>query len=798
MLYENKYLKVDLSGRGGFPSRIDMKLPDGDYAVLHDNRPALEIVLGNGQTVSPVLPDGYSPDRYKLKNCERIQFDRLPFHDQLGRVMKDFYLTIRYEFWDDGTVFGTSYFVCEDYSADFSIRGYRFNYDLDLSEFEQFGVPFGEWADLSGTASTLQFRNQKFDGIRENFNFSCKRKDGLGIYAEVFMEEADSLAREKSGCATEFKWSEKHAGITWDFQNVEAKRSRNFEWAELNSWGFLFRASPTERRNPPLRMYHLIDNYEERMPSLRTLKLMADAGADVIVIHEGWRSDPVNFAVPWDPSALKKFIEEAHKLNIRIALYIRGHDELTTMEDYCDWFAMYLKPNWDGLYADFGGVSNGLINGKKRFRMHYLKMRKIRDTIGEYGLFYSHSGMLYSAVGMTPELIDGYTSGEGERGALGSERFMHEYVSGSYITTGTFWTAAYPHYSDGRMVPFMAATGQYPHAPLGTQWKSSSLSHPGVPGINDLYLRPLWKIWGCFKFMRKICFYTDFNSCSVIRNPDPALNGAFLEIAPEKKCALLLLSNFSNSKREVSVSINWSDTGFEPDMDHCSIYRLCPDQNSPGKAEKYDSWTDFSLHLPANGVGGFLIGEPELVFEMLKDFEKPYPLPSKERELHLQTVAEQRRLRMPSASPVSDLYMKLVMPETHVPFICGDIFHSLEHQIGFTDPEKGFVQLGYISKKGFSVEKPTDVDWIWAEEESPWISLRDLFPEGGIYTVVIRSFCVKIGAGIYFHSLHEAIISPEPDEHVPGTYRLTYYNEVEPDRENFHFSISLTPTGNRI
>ena len=108
------------------------------------------------------------------------------------------------------------------------------------------------------------------------------------------------------------------------------------------------------------------------------------------------------------------------------------------------------------------------------------------------------------------------------------------------------------------------------------------------------------------------------------------------------------------------------------------------------------------------------------------------------------------------------------------------------------DPEKGFVQLGYVTKKGFTTEKPTEADWIWAEEESPWVSLRELFPGGGIHTVVIRSYCVRIGNGLYFHSLHEAVISPQPDEHALGAYRLTYCNEIEPERENFHFSINLS------
>ena len=375
-------------------------------------------------------------------------------------------------------------------------------------------------------------------------------------------------------------------------------------------------------------------------------------------------------------------------------------------------------------------------------------------------------------------------------GSLSKSRFMHESLSGAYVTTGSFWTAAFPHYGSAHMIPFMALTGQYPHTPLGTQWKSSSLSHPQVPGINDLYLRPLWKLWGTFKYMRDIVFYTDYNSCSVIRNPDPVQNGVYLEIDPAKKCALLLLSNFGNQKRQVSASIQWSETVFQPESGS-AVYKLCPGQASPGKAEKYSSAVDFCLELPENGVGGFLIGENSVTAELIREFEKPYPAPSEELQAHLRKVEEQKQLRAPSPEPVPELYMKLVMPETHVPFICGDSFHSLEHRIGFLDPEKGFVQLGYITKKGFSREKPTETEWIWAEEQSPWISCRELFPAGGVCTVIVRSFGIRIGKGDYFHSLHEMVVSPEMDEQAPGAYRLTYFNEVEPERENFHFSINL-------
>lgn len=796
MIYENEFIKIDFATEyGGFPGKILMKILEEEYPVMPEKKGhILEIALGNGKTIHPVIPEGYEPDRYRLENCERIQFDRMPFADQNGEKFETFFLTIRYEFWDDGTVFATTYFVCEQYMTDFSICSCKFNFRLDFNAFEEIGIPVGALADFSkGAGSPEKFCDFTREGIIPNFNFSCKRKDSAGIYAEIFMEEAPSLERRKENCSTQVVWKEKTVDICWDFQSKEAFANKGFEWAFLNSWGFLFRAAPQKRRNPPLRMYHVIDNYTGRIPSLHTLHLMHEAGADVVVLHEAWRSDPVNFAVPWDPAALKSFIGEAHKLDMRVVLYIRGHQELTTMEESCDWFGMYLRENWDGLYADFGGACNGMTDGRIRFRMHYLKIRNIRKVLGKHGLFYAHSGMLSSGIGLTPELVDGYVSGEGENGVLGSGRFVHEHVSGSFLTNGTFWTAAFPHYGDGRMIPFMASTGQYPHMPLGTQWKSSSLSHPGVPGVNDIYIRALWKLWGTFKYMRDIVYYTDYNSCGVIANPGKEELGVYLQTAPAGKCALLILANFSKEEKNCSISIDWSKVVSGNWDGPFKVWKLTPDEKSPGKAVEYKSFTDFSLCLAGNSVGGFFIGNEEASSSVIKEFERSYPEISEEQKKHFQLVQKQKELRKAPGSAVEDLYMKMVMPEAHIPFICVKEFHSLEHRIGFMDENGKFVFLGYITKKGFTREKPSPEDWVWSQEESEWISLREIFPKGGRYTVVIRSFGILImGKGEYFHSLHELILSPEKHKEGKNTHLLTFLNEVEPQRENFHFDIFLT------
>ncbi|MBP5183004.1 MAG: hypothetical protein J6331_08275, partial [Lentisphaeria bacterium] len=153
--FENKFLHVEFAPEsGGFPSRIAVKAPDGEiFLVPGGKESTFAIRLGNGKTLHPVLPEGYEPDRYALEECRRVQFDRIPFTDQYGAKSPDFFLTVRYEFWDDGTVFATSYFVCEKYMTDFSITSCRFQFDLDFSTFQRIGTPFGTQADMASSGN---------------------------------------------------------------------------------------------------------------------------------------------------------------------------------------------------------------------------------------------------------------------------------------------------------------------------------------------------------------------------------------------------------------------------------------------------------------------------------------------------------------------------------------------------------------------------------------------------------------------------------------------------------------------
>ena len=52
------------------------------------------------------------------------------------------------------------------------------------------------------------------------------------------------------------------------------------------------------------------------------------------------------------------------------------------------------------------------IDGRIHFRRHYMNLKKLRERIGPDGVFFSHTGPSYSALGMN--FITGYVSGEGD------------------------------------------------------------------------------------------------------------------------------------------------------------------------------------------------------------------------------------------------------------------------------------------------------------------------------------------------------------------------------------------------
>ena len=112
--------------------------------------------------------------------------------------------------------------------------------------------------------------------------------------------------------------------------------------------------------------------------------LMAAEGADLLVLHENWRTDPQNGSVPYDDAEFRRLMQTAHRHGLRVAPYIRGN-EISIREDRADWFDEFFRRDYDGLYMDYGtpicystGLDEIYPGGRIGFREYYLAMRELR------------------------------------------------------------------------------------------------------------------------------------------------------------------------------------------------------------------------------------------------------------------------------------------------------------------------------------------------------------------------------------------------------------------------------------
>ena len=786
---------------GGFPTRVVLKEGNGaETVIIENNNPQLLITLGDGRQLSPFIPDDCVISHYPIAGgAERLEFRKLLWADASGTVMDKFQMSLRHEFWPDGTTFTNAFFMVEDNNGP-DIKAFELRTPVKTAAFDDVRWGFfprptsGVDGAFIQTIATARFidsgTDRSFDGqIVPEVNFNCYRKKAPGVYLEFFMEGQNSLSGKPNDNASSVLWNGKDSvQLYWNFQK-DICHSKQRPWQWQNQWGWIIAKAPTKRRFPPLKMYHYFDNYL-RYPDSRQMGKIVAADTDVLVTHENWRFDPQNGGTPYDAEKFALVLKQADEHNIRVAVYIRG-DELSASEESCDWFDSLLEKGKDGLYMDYGGPIHEAIppnerfqGGRIAFRKHFLKIRRYRERVGEDGIFLSHTGPFFSALGMTGGNIDGYVSGEGERGMLIKGRTEHEYFSEAFVCCGSMWTAAFPEYGTAKMVPFLAATGQFPHNPLGSQLKSSSLSHHGEPGINDVYLRPLWKLWGMFRKECDLSIFNDYNCYAVLSHADTQ-TGGYMMITKNKKSALLILTNFSEQTRTVQTTVDWRQTGF--DIDNSKAWLCRPKQTSPGVPAAYKDKV-FSTEIEGLGVAGWLLTlEPKLVKESLDSYAKPYPeLDAADLE-HLKLVEHQKHLRNEPQS-AKELYLQVEVLTLNTPYedsLYWDLYeNSLE--LGTFDTDGNFNRIGWICKNGFVKTEPQKEQFVWAGQVSTWVPLHELLPSG-THNLGIR----RMHQGTPFYSFITATLSPDANTGNPGAYTLEFMNEIECDRAFITWKINL-------
>ena len=720
-----------------------------------------------------------------MEVIEKEDYTTVNFHSLQVTPDQKLQMNIRYSLYKDGTVFAEP-FLFGTMCNPIKLSKMALVMELNMSEFAKvrFAMPYrpkevdGKLIQTSAPERELVPGDNRIidNGIFPQIGLYCCSNKNLALYAEIFMESDGSAAGKNADTESSVIWKNGNPILTWNFQNrIDAPVCGPWQWR--NRFGFVIAPAPIERKFPPFAMFHYIDNFD-RYPDEETLQSIVDSGADVLIIHENWRSDIQNGGQPINYKRLKKVVDFAHKHDIRVALYMRG-SEPSVSENYLDWFSELLIPNYDGLYMDYGGPFGFMkpadeLNpgGSILFRHHHNLARLRRKTAGENGFVLAHTGPMFSAIGMTGNLIDGYVSGEGEKGLLLRSQFDHAYYSMAAVASGSLWSAAFPEYGSKEIIPFLAATGQYPHVPLGTQFQSCSLSHPPVAAINDQVFMPLWRLWQLMKGKTDLKVFNDYNSVGVFPKDE---NISHYMMCKDDELAVCIYGNFSHEAQKVNTVINWEKINFSAENKKVT---LCMN----GQAITLDSDT---FEIPPLGVAAIVVGEADF-----DSYMRPFPKLCQKGEKYLEKVQQQKLNR---ACPVEaeNYYLRISVPDIAITYENSMVLDLYDNRfvLGEVDIDGNFKKLGFIGKNGFQKEETCKEDLVTNGMESVWIDLKEIVGSGTKHLAIQslhRGDLYYVNVPFYsFIQIELGTVKGKSD------YKIEFMNELEEDRSFINFAVKI-------
>ena len=769
---------------GGLPSRFELN--DGTIP-FQGGCEQLTLELEDGSICHPST-QGRKPLHFHTGDADTLEFADLLWRDgKTGRIIPDFHLGMRYELFSNGAFFATAVFHGENAEPP-AIRSFRLQQAMQCRDFSrvrgQVVTRKGKFqaADMQSDTTRVNFEIGEDHLWKNNLlpqvRYYGFREHGPSFYGEFFLESGATLSGKPEDGSTSICWKDGNPLITWEFQNCPAS-SGHRSWQWRNRWGWILTPPPTHRNHAPQIMYHFIDNYRH-YPDEAELEEIISSGCTLFIIHSNWRRDAVNDGIPYDPDRFHAIVRRLHECGIRVAVYCRGNEK-EIVESGAEFFDRYLVKDFDGLYIDYGGPlcrdeapGEFACCGSILFYAYHATFRRLRKRVGEKGFLLVHTGADFSNLIMG--FVDGYVSGEAERGKLIQSREEHEFHTRAGAAVGTLWSAAFPEYTTLPMIPMIASAGQSPHSALGVQFKSSSLSHPPVPGINDTVFRPLWRIWSCFAGEEDVLVFNDYNSAGIFSD---AGFGHYLMVSSDRKRALLVVADFGKVG-VASFQVDWAKTGFSPEGKNC--FRFRPSITEPGNAEPWcaDELRPEFREYPAVG---FYWGE---INPAIRSFSKPYPPPGPSSKRYLQQMAEQRKLRETLCGQELDFRVFCdnsicTMLESSNYFDLWDNrFYLMERQDDGT-----LHQLGEIGRKGLYPEGDIlEEERLRPGESSAKIRLAELLSPG-IHRLAVQSRHF----GQPFYSLITLIFQCGTAAESP----MEFYNDLEPDRSCITWQCRILP-----
>ena len=766
---------------GGFPRKATVIEPDSRRFTAWELAGSGFSVKTKDQTVyHPVCGADTPVNRYKNDGAQVVEFSRIPWKNSRGKDLDHIYLSLKWEFFPDGTVFCDMFLFYASLDVT-TLKDFKLALPLDFSDFDdvKWSVrlhPKKVDATIIQAAPPERFlprtESRSFpQSLFAQANFNAMRKKGPSFFAEFLLEGNNSLFNyDLKDTASAVTRTGKGFEVEWNFQTKPAGGTSFPPLHWRNRIGFLLRPAPVRRNLPPMHICHYIDNFD-RFPTDAQIKAIAGSGAKILMLHDCWRFDTQNGGIPYNEGKFRHGVALAHKYGLRVVPYVRGN-EISVREDAASWFDAYLIKDFDGLYMDYGGPFGYAVAGDENFpggriafREYYKAMRSLRERVGKNGVFYSHTGTGYS--GIASSFFDGYVSGEGERGILIKGRREHEYFSMSAVSPGSMWTAAFPEYSSRRMIPFLAAAAQPPHIPLGKQIESSSLRHPPVPGISDKEFSELLYIWslsGCGS-EHGLTYYTDYNSRGIFAGSDSPETAHTLILTPNGQYGVMTLANCSGMEKDVKASFKLNGA-----FAKYTAYAI-PGQKAPSEVRTL---------APHEVVGAIVALKEETARKLLKQNPRPVMKPSAKMKKYLKFVEEQKALRTPDeASRRNELVIFIPTRVTsHERSLMADLY-DVDFELRERLPDGTIKTFGWISKDGLVKKIPTGNKRLKPGDRSQKIDLAKVLGKGKHEVQVCSthkgySFCSFVIAEITTDRLHGAV---------------EFINELETDRSILHWTV---------
>jgi hypothetical protein len=774
----------------GFPASLGFA---GEKHELLSQASPLLTAKRNGKPIRPSLRGNFKPEVRKHADHLEVLFDNIAWEDDKGEFLDGYRLALRYELFPDGVAFAKTFFYTETETPG-KISAFRLSPHMNLSAKEEANWAYWSFpADGPSAADIQAFTSFERNLARQDFrraentihpyvSFDFGSGSRRDRHLEWFVESWCSLTPDYKNTETDIRWRNRTATVDWTFQKKPVLvAGRPYQWE--NTWGWAIRRFPVERRQPPLRIYHYLDNFQ-RYPSDKLIGQVAEEGANVFILHESWRLLMRDGTFPYDVKELKRTIRSCHRRGLRVMLYVRGNED-GIVEDFGCHLAPFLKHNYDGVYMDYGSARSFTNKeeyspgGRIHFRQFDLKTRRVRDFVGEDGLFISHSGSGFSAVGHT--VLDAYLGGEQEKGLLIQNQTLHSYFSGVSVAPSSLWTGAFPTYRTRKMLPFLATTSQMPFLHAGTQMHSCSLDHPHAPSTLT-FARPLWKLWQIFDGRRDIRVYSS-QSTDGIFSTDNADTGVSLW-ADRLGNVLLIVSNFRDKSCEVKTTVDWEKLGLAPGK---TCHRLHAGEMECA-AERDSTQSAFTATLEGYGITGWLIAETSSGWAAaLKRFVNPYPTHPATEKAHTKKIAHLRQTRF-ETTPWRETFLRVWVqnyPNNYEDALWWDLFENVVELRDLTRKER---LLGYVGAEGFGKTPPKREKLLWPGIVSPWIPLSKLLKEaGGTHRL---GLCTKRMQDVKneFYNFVKAELSPVAG--VTGETRsIEYNNDIDLDWSRLTFDI---------